>query len=215
MGKANVNDQPDMTTARRRPQHSDDKLLDAATAVFSRHGYEPATVAQIATEAGATKPTLYARYGSKADLYRSTLERERDVFLAQLFAAYDDARDRPVSEIVARAVHAWFAYADARPDGYRLLLADTPNEVSAQLQDAIRAAVIEQVTALIEGAMKRIEQSDRVRVRFISAMIVGACVDGARTLHAEPALTSQDAATLATAFVLGATAGINPRLLEV
>ena len=204
-----------MTTARRRPQHSDDKLLDAATAVFSRHGYEPATVAQIATEAGATKPTLYARYGSKADLYRSTLERERDVFLAQLFAAYDEARDRPVNEIVARAVHAWFAYADARPDGYRLLLADTPNEVSAQLQDAIRAAVIEQVTALIEEAMRRIEQSDRVRVRFISAMIVGACVDGARTLHQEPTLTSQDAATLATAFVLGATAGINPRLLEV
>jgi AcrR family transcriptional regulator len=204
-----------MNAARRRPQHSDDKLLDAATAVFSRAGYELATVAQIAEQAGATKPTLYARYGSKAELYTSSLTRERDVFLAQLFAAYAEARDRPVNQIVERAVHAWFAYADARPDGYRLLFAGAPNEVSAQLQDAMHAAVVEQVTALIERAMKRIEQSDSVGVRLVSAMIVGACVDAARQLHAEPRLKTRDAAAIATAFVLGATAGINPRLLEV
>jgi AcrR family transcriptional regulator len=214
MGKANVNDEPDMTTARRRPQHSDDKLLDAATAVFSRVGYEPATVAQIAAEAGATKPTLYARYGSKADLYKSTLERERDVFQAHLFGAYAEARDRPVGEIVERAVHAFFAYADARPEGYRLLFASAPNDVRAQLQDAMHAAVIDQVTALIEGAMKRLEQSDTAGVRFVSAMIVGACIDGARTLLAEERLTTQDATAIATAFVMGATAGINPRLLK-
>lgn len=204
-----------MTTARRRPQHSDDKLLDAAVAIFSRHGYEPTTVAQIATEAGATKPTLYARYGSKADLYKSTLERERDIFLAQLFAAYDQARDRPVNEIVERAVHAYFVYADERPEGYRLLFAGAQNEVSAQLLEAMRDAVIDQVTALIEGAMKRLKQSDTAGVRFVSAMIVGACIDGARTLLAEDRMTTQDATAIATAFVLGATAGINPRLLDV
>jgi AcrR family transcriptional regulator len=215
MGKANVNDDPAMTTARRRPQHSDDKLLDAATAVFSRVGYEPATVAQIAAEAGATKPTLYARYGSKADLYRSTLTRERDIFQAHLFGAYAEARDRPVGEIVERAVHAFFAYADARPEGYRLLFANAPNDIRAELQDAMHAAVIEQVTALIEGAMRRLKQSDNAGVRFVSAMIVGACMDGARMLHADDRLTTRAAAAIATSFVLGATAGVNPRLLEV
>jgi AcrR family transcriptional regulator len=211
MSKAKVN----VPTVRRRPQHSDDKLLQAATAVFSRMGYAAATVEAVAAEGGATKPTLYARYGSKADLYCAAVRRERDVFLEQLFAAYRAAADEPVAVIVERAVHAWFAYADRRPDGYRLLFSGGQGQPADALITEMHDTVTARVTGLIEGAMSRLDQADRVTAGLVAAMIVGACVDGARRLQADPALTTARASAVATGFVLGAVWGLNRPLLDV
>jgi AcrR family transcriptional regulator len=199
---------------RRRPQHSDDKLLGAATRVFAREGYGRATVDAVAAEAGSTKPTLYARFGSKADLYRAAVEREVQAFTEQLFSAYVEARDAPVTVLIDRAVHAWFDYADQHPDGFRLLLAPTDADPAAGLFEQMRDRVTDQVTALITGALARIDIDDPPAAGLAAAMIVGACVDGARRLQADPALTTAQASTLAVAFVIGATSGMNPRLLE-
>ncbi|HET6505154.1 MAG TPA: TetR/AcrR family transcriptional regulator [Baekduia sp.] len=211
MSKAKVN----TARPRRRPQHSDDKLLDAATAVFAQAGYAAATVDAIAERGGATKPTLYARFGAKADLYRTTVERERDVFLEQLFSAYGEAAGQPVTALIERAVHGWFDYADRRPDGFRLLLAEPHGDVTAGLVEELRATVTDRVTTLIEGAMERLDQHEPVTAGLVAAMIVGACVDGARRLQDDPKLTTERAATVATAFVIGATAGLNRPLLDV
>lgn len=211
MSKTNVNP----GRARRRPQHSDDKLLDAATAVFARAGFAAATVDAIAERCGATKPTLYARFGAKADLYRAAVQRERDVFLEQLFSAYGEAADQPVAALIERAVHGWFDYADRRPDGFRLLLGQPHGDVAAGLVEEMRATVTDRVAGLIEGAMRRLDQHEPVTVALVAAMIVGACTDGARRLQDDPELTTERAATVATAFVIGATAGLNRRLLDV
>lgn len=211
MSKTNVNP----GRARRRPQHSDDKLLDAAIAVFARAGFAAATVDAIAERSGATKPTLYARFGSKADLYRAAVERERDVFLEQLLSAYGEAAAQPVAALIERAVHGWFDYADRRPDGFRLLLTEPHGDAAAALVDEMRATVTDRVAGLIEGAMRRLDQDEPVTVRLVAAMIVGACTDGARRLQDDPQLTTERAATVATAFVIGATAGLNRRLLDV
>lgn len=211
MSKAKVNGGP----ARRRPQHSDDKLLDAATTVFSRHGYAATTVDAIAEACGATKPTLYARFGSKADLYRAAVTRERDVFLDQLFSAYVAAEREPVGTLVERAVHAWFDYADSRPDAYRLLLSGGQNEPAADLLDEMRDEVTARVTGLIEGALRRLDQEERATAGLVAAMIVGACVDGARRLQDDPSLSPARAARVGTAFVVGAVWGLNRELLDV
>jgi AcrR family transcriptional regulator len=199
---------------RRRPQHSDDKLLGAATRVFAREGYGRATVDAVAAEAGSTKPTLYARFGSKAELYRAAVEREMQVFTEQLFSAYVEARDEPVRVLIDRAVHAWFDYADQHPDGFRLLLAPTDADPASGLFEQMRDRVTDRVTELITGALARIDVDDAPGAGLAAAMIVGACVDGARRLHADPALTTARASALAVAFVVGATAGMNPGLLN-
>jgi AcrR family transcriptional regulator len=49
------------------PQETRERLLDAAARVFELKGYEGATVAQIAREAGVTSGAIYAHYGSKAE----------------------------------------------------------------------------------------------------------------------------------------------------
>jgi AcrR family transcriptional regulator len=211
MRKTNASD----PVRHRRPQHSDDKLLSAATSVFAGAGYGAATVDAIAEASGATKPTLYARYGAKADLYRAAVRRERDIFLGELFAAYVEAESEPVAVLVERAVHAWFDYADRRPEAFRLLFAVTEASPAAEVIAEMRGTVTDRVTQLIVDAMRRLDQTDRVTAGLVGAMIVGACVDGAYRLHADSRLTAARASRVATAFVVGAVWGLNPRLLEV
>jgi AcrR family transcriptional regulator len=200
---------------RRRPQHSDEKLLGAATRVFAQVGYDAATVDAVATEAGSTKPTLYARFGSKADLYTTAVEREIDTFLRQLFAVYQDAEHRQVEELVQAAVHGWFAYAEQHPDAFRLLFTTTADSPARPLFEQMRDTVTTRVIGLAEGAMARLGTTDRAVASLVGAMIVGACVDGARRMQDEPSLTTARASAVATAFILGAVSGLDRRLMDV
>jgi AcrR family transcriptional regulator len=51
-------------------------LLDTATEVFLEYGYKSANVSEIATRAGASKRTIYARYPSKAELFNAVVTRK-------------------------------------------------------------------------------------------------------------------------------------------
>jgi TetR/AcrR family transcriptional regulator, mexJK operon transcriptional repressor len=53
-------------------------LLDSAQALFLAHGYGATTVAQIAARSGATKRTIYAKFGDKAGLFAAMTKRLLD-----------------------------------------------------------------------------------------------------------------------------------------
>lgn len=55
------------------PEETRERLLDAAARVFELKGYEGATVAQIAREAGVSSGAIYAHYASKAELLADAL----------------------------------------------------------------------------------------------------------------------------------------------
>src|SRR6478609_7719805 len=50
-------------------------ILDAALEVFSRRGYNGASIDEIATAAGISKALIYEHFPSKKDLHVSLLER--------------------------------------------------------------------------------------------------------------------------------------------
>lgn len=52
-----------------------DRLLDAALRLFSRKGFESASVREIVKAAEVTRPTLYYYFGSKEGLYLELVER--------------------------------------------------------------------------------------------------------------------------------------------
>src|SRR6187431_1572293 len=52
-------------------------ILDAATTVFLREGYERASVDTIAAEAGVSKRTIYNHYRDKKVLFITVVERAR------------------------------------------------------------------------------------------------------------------------------------------
>jgi AcrR family transcriptional regulator len=67
------------------PEETRERLLDAAARVFELKGYEGATVASIAKEAGVSSGAIYAHYASKAELLVDALRAHRDRVTASLF----------------------------------------------------------------------------------------------------------------------------------
>jgi AcrR family transcriptional regulator len=74
------------------PEETKAKLIDAAAMVFASKGYERATVAEIAREAGTTNGAIYTHYDRKADLLVDAMRVHLDRALEQIAPAdWDNA----------------------------------------------------------------------------------------------------------------------------
>jgi len=68
-----------------RPLHTEnnspgarERILEAALSVFARKGYSAASVREIVSAAGVTKPVLYYYFGSKEGLFQAILEEAQE-----------------------------------------------------------------------------------------------------------------------------------------
>ncbi|MES2947458.1 MAG: TetR/AcrR family transcriptional regulator [Pseudomonadota bacterium] len=62
-----------------RPRAFDaDAMLDKVVDVFWQHGYEGSSMAALTTATGLSKPSLYAAFGGKEDLFRAAFVRYRE-----------------------------------------------------------------------------------------------------------------------------------------
>lgn len=68
------------------PTETKERLVDAAARVFARKGFEKATVAEIASEAGVSSGAIYTHYSSKAELLADALRGHGDEATSSLFA---------------------------------------------------------------------------------------------------------------------------------
>ena len=63
---------------RGRPRGFDEgEALDRAIEVFWERGYEGASMAELTGAMGINKPSLYAAYGNKQQLFRAAVARDR------------------------------------------------------------------------------------------------------------------------------------------
>jgi TetR/AcrR family transcriptional regulator len=74
-------------------------ILEAALDVFSSHGYRGATLDQIATEAGLSKPNILYYFDGKEDIHVTLLNQLMETWLDPLRAM--DAKGDPGREILA------------------------------------------------------------------------------------------------------------------
>jgi AcrR family transcriptional regulator len=76
-----------------RPPH--ERIVATARLLFCRDGIHATGIDRILAEAGASKMTLYARFGSKEGLVRAVLEQEGAAWRAQFFDALRRRSDDP------------------------------------------------------------------------------------------------------------------------
>lgn len=103
----------------RDPERTRQRILDAATLEFARHGLAGARVDRIASRAGANKRMLYYYFGSKEDLFLAVLEAA----YARIRSAEHelDLEHRDPREALKRLVEFTWNYCLEHPEFLSLL----------------------------------------------------------------------------------------------
>ncbi|HYB23676.1 MAG TPA: TetR/AcrR family transcriptional regulator [Solirubrobacteraceae bacterium] len=173
-------------------------LLDAAARVFATHGYHAASIAQIAEQAGITKPVIYHHFPSKQQLHRAVFEHYAALLLATAasLGQYGTPQER-----LRDLVRGMFAFAHEHPYVWQLLLGDSNDPETAQLQQQLRAAGTQQsaqrlLATATFGAGPRLS---RTKAAEATAELVRCAVDGLITWSLRhprvPHMALADAAT--------------------
>ena len=84
-------------TQERRREHTRNLLLDAAKEMFSRKGFEGASLEEIAEAAGYTRGAIYKHFGSKEELFLAVNKRFNEEFLKAFVETIDPST--PVEEL--------------------------------------------------------------------------------------------------------------------
>jgi TetR/AcrR family transcriptional regulator, copper-responsive repressor len=106
---------PDAKPRRGRPPAFDrTDALTAAMNLFWRHGFEGTSIAMLTKAMGVNPPTLYAAFGSKAELYRHTLTHYLTVERREHGQLVQDA---PTARQAVEAYLRFAARAYADPTG--------------------------------------------------------------------------------------------------
>jgi AcrR family transcriptional regulator len=112
-------------------QERREQLLDVGRKLFAEKGFEAVSVEEIAAKADVSKPVVYEHFGGKEGLYAVVVDREMTyllVAIAEALGADDNEAAPPTSArtLLERAGMALFDYIDRYPDGFRILVRDTP-----------------------------------------------------------------------------------------
>jgi len=82
-----------------RPREFDvNEALTAALRVFWRRGYEGASMAELTAEMGIAKPSLYAAFGNKEELFKKALDLYEREKLAYISEALKEPTSRQMAE---------------------------------------------------------------------------------------------------------------------
>ncbi|MFF5986690.1 TetR/AcrR family transcriptional regulator [Prauserella flavalba] len=158
-------------------------LLDAAEEVFRTLGYAGTTMAELAKAAGVTRPTVYAYFSSKDEVFRALADRVRREFLS-----LQEKPDAESPSDMVRQIVADYLAAYVRHQGLLTVLAHQA------LSDGEFRKVREEVFARVERRNTRFLERLAVQGRarpvvppvMISAAVTGLVARFAELAAAEP-----------------------------
>jgi AcrR family transcriptional regulator len=145
-------------------------ILRAALEVFSKHGYNGASIDEIATAAGISKALIYEHFPSKKDLHVSLLERHtQDIFVR--LAQTADTKD-PAEVRLRNGVNAFFEWAETNRDAFRLLFRDTFERDVADVLERLQNQATGAIAALMasEPTLQAPDADERDFALSIEAM---------------------------------------------
>jgi AcrR family transcriptional regulator len=105
---------------------SKDKVIKAAIRVFSKKGYDGASVREIAASARLTKPMIYYHFKNKKDLYQYLLESHIETLQQGLFSILQ-ADQEPVSTL-GRIIDLFDDTFRSSPEMFYLIQRETTGE---------------------------------------------------------------------------------------
>ena len=132
-------------------------ILDAALEVFSRRGYNGASIDEIAQAAGISKALIYEHFPSKKDLHVSLLERHTQEIFVALGRTADT--DEPGEVRLHNGVRAFFEWVDTHSQAFRLLFRDTFEAEVADVLNRLQNQATGAIAALIAAEPAQLPRS--------------------------------------------------------
>jgi AcrR family transcriptional regulator len=150
-------------------QERREQLLDVGRKLFAEKGFDAVTVEEIAAKADVSKPVVYEHFGGKEGLYAVVVDREMNHLLATISDTLTSGNARV---LVEQAALALFDYIDEYPDGFRILVRDSP----VSQQTGSFASLIIDVAAQVEHLLAAEFAAHRINTKLApmySQMLVG------------------------------------------
>jgi AcrR family transcriptional regulator len=147
--------------AKRDPDATRARILEAAVAEFAAKGLGGARVDEIAARAGANKRMLYHYFGNKDDLFLAALESAyADIRAAEQALDLDKL---PPVEAMRQLVEFTFDYFILRPEFVTLLNSENLHRARHLQRSRSIRAMHSPLIALIDGILKRGHAEDVMR----------------------------------------------------
>jgi len=153
-----------LSTAEARPKRLKDAraamytelILETATIVFAREGYEATKVQQIAKESGISLGTLYEVFPGKVEIWRAIHERHLDALFQATLAEMSRASTAEFVDHLLIGLEAYLGYLVAHPDYLRLHLMDgSAWALGTGLRSNVQLAAWERGKSLVTDLLAR------------------------------------------------------------
>ena len=165
---------PSGAKVRMTGQERREQLLNVGRKLFAEKGFETVTVEEIAAKADVSKPVVYEHFGGKEGLYAVVVDREMNYLLDSITQSLMGSRSEGASarELVEQAGMALFNYIDSNPQGFSILVRDSPVTAQTGSFASLMLDIATQVEDVLAAEFKAHGINDKYAPMY-SQMLVG------------------------------------------
>ena len=152
-----------MTAGERREQ-----LITVARSIFAHKGYAAASIEEVAQRADVSKPIVYEHFGGKEGLYAVIVDREVRDLLGRITQALDGDSPRARLE---QAATAFLTYIEEEPQGFRILVRDTPTVGATGTLASLIGDIAAQVESVLAQEFKARGYDPKMAPTYARALV--------------------------------------------
>jgi AcrR family transcriptional regulator len=153
-------------------------ILDAARAVFARHGFHGAGTSEIARRAGCSEPMLYKHFASKQALFAAVLDDATTQLKARIHSMLEecDSELEGIAAMVGKLAHDDLMIEVSRLRMLAITLTDDP-EIRSALERSVsemRKRVVAAVASMQDRGLARTDvDADQIGWLWLGFVLVG------------------------------------------
>jgi AcrR family transcriptional regulator len=152
-----------MPAAQRREQ-----LIVIGRQLFAERGFDATSVEEVAARAKVSKPVVYEHFGGKEGLYAVVVDREVRALLDRITTALTAGHPR---ELLEQAALALLDYIDQEPDGFQVLIRESPALSPGGNFSSVMNDVAHQVEHILGAEFKARELDPKFAELYSQALV--------------------------------------------